>query len=121
MRDTKRTLWKNTNMRTEYVDEDLIAYANGEVSLEYLMNKYHVSKVSIYKALSKRKLHKKKTPILIRTGDRKIICDSIRECAKEIGVSPATILTALKGKETILDKLGIKVEVYHAKKETSVD
>ena len=102
--------------RTEYVDEDLIDVANGIKTVQEICDKYHVRKICVYNAMSRRGLLKTKTPILVTQGNRKVIYNSINECAKHIGISAPTLYKALKKEKTILEVKGIKVEVYHGGK-----
>lgn len=103
-------------MKEKYDIKDLEMIENHKATIDEIANKYKVSHNAVLHALKSRHIKIRTKKILITSSFFKepIVCRSILQASKKLGVSRNTIVKALKyGYKSvrIFKELDIKVEV----------
>jgi len=103
-------------MKEKYDIKDLELIECHKKSIDEIANKYKVSHNAVLHALKSRHIRIRTKKILITSSffDKPIVCRSILQASKKLGVSRNTIVKALKnGSESIriFKELDVNVEV----------
>lgn len=95
----------------KYEEQDLEDLVKGLTDINKLCEKYGTKPHSIIRQANRRGYYSRKTKVIIVSPFKNIVCDSITDCAYELGVSIPTIYKALKGERVkIFEELDITIK-----------
>lgn len=98
-------------MNKKYDRKDFELIVERRKTLEQVAKKYGVSTQILHRQMNRAGYYISKRKIIIISPYQLTECDSVNECARQLGVSTTTIHKALKGeKPRILQELEITIK-----------